>query len=91
MCEVLTFTSLSLRCTCWYVVSEHEINAGTEFKDPQNTSLVRVSTLAPWIGRQTVVHAAPSTRLQGLQGVQGPLQLYTRRAVCALHASRIDL
>jgi hypothetical protein len=60
---------------------------------PSKTFIIvpQVSTLAPWIGRQTVVHAAPSTRLQGLQGVQGPLQLYTRRAVCALHASRIDL
>ena len=57
----------------------------------RRTIVPQVSTIAPWIGRQTVVHAAPSTRLQGLQGVQGPLQLYIRRAVCALHASRIDL
>jgi len=38
-----------------------------------------------------VVHAASSARLQGLQGIQGPLQLFARRDVRALPASRIDM
>ena len=44
-----------------------------------------------FIASALVVHAASSARLQGLQGIQGPLQLFARRDVRALPASRIDM